>query len=565
VDRRTDLYALGCVFYEVLCLYPAFEGENVELLGRVRAGEFPDVATRNPRRHVPEDLADLCRWAMATQAKERPGTAGEFAGRLRGWLDGSAEAGRRHREAEELAARGREAVTRFEALKEEVAEAEKAVHAESAKVQPWEPLEQKAAARAARRRVEDLSEELATALAETTKFLEGALLCEPRNATAREALADLWAGRLADAERRRDRQDTAHALRMVQRYDDGRLARLIEGTGTLELQSDPPGAEVVLQRFEDREGILEVAEERSLGKTPVGPVDLPMGSYLFLLRLDGFREVRYPVHVTRNRECRGTVRMRTDGEIGEGFVCVPEGPFAYGEGKDAETRDLPDFAIAEYPVTFGEWAEYLAWLDREQGPEAAAKRAPKPRGEDFLMERLKDGAYRPLPVLVEGEARERYEREYGEGFEARIPVLGVSWNDAVAYCEWRTRTTGREHRLPTEEEREKAARGVDGRGFPWGDLEDATLAKCEGSRNERSQPEPVGAFRTARSVYGMGDAAGGIWDWTDSWFDERRSVRVLRGGAWNLPPKILRCAIRNTSAPDGRSVNLGFRCARDLP
>ena len=143
-------------------------------------------------------------------------------------------------------------------------------------------------------------------------------------------------------------------------------------------------------------------------------------------------------------------------------------------------------------------------------------------------------------------------------------MIGVSWFDAVAYCEWKTRATGQEWRLPTEEEREKAARGVDGRRFPWGDLADASLGKCRESREEDAQPEPVGTFPTAASVYGMGDAAGNVYDWTDSWYDQRRSLRVLRGGSWADALSALRCVWRARAEPRYRLAFLGFRAARGL-
>ena len=105
---------------------------------------------------------------------------------------------------------------------------------------------------------------------------------------------------------------------------------------------------------------------------------------------------------------------------------------------------------------------------------------------------------------------------------------------------------------------------MDGRRFPWGDLEDATLAKCRESRDESAQPEPVGTFETAVSVYGMGDAAGNVWDWTDSWFDPRQDLRVVRGGSWNTPPANVRCAYRYGGRPSSRNTLDGFRCARGL-
>jgi serine/threonine-protein kinase len=291
-----------------------------------------------------------------------------------------------------------------------------------------------------------------------------------------------------------------------------------------------------------------------------------MGSYLCVLHKAGFRDVRYPVQITRNRSWTGHVKMRTDEEIGEGFVYVPGGPFVYGEGKETRTMELPDFAIARYPVTFGEYGEYLAAMEVENGIEATKPLIPGTSGDGPYMERGEDGVYRPLPNIVEGTARERCLREHGPDFELRLPVAGVSWHDAAAYCAWKTRATGLEHRLPTEEEREKAARGVDGRRFPWGEREDAGLGKCESSRpNERSQPESVGTFATAESVYGMGDAAGNSWDWTDSWYDSGRSLRALRGGSWSSRPIFLRCALRFRDSPDVRSTINGFRFARGFP
>jgi serine/threonine-protein kinase len=253
--------------------------------------------------------------------------------------------------------------------------------------------------------------------------------------------------------------------------------------------------------------------------------------------------------------------MRTDEEIGEGFVFIPGGPFLFGEGKAATTRELPDFAISRYPVTFGEYGEFLDRIP----PEEVERHLPGTQTDGPLMVRDDRGRYVPRPDLIDSEPHlSRYRDQHGDGFLLRLPVLAVSFEDAVAWCAWKTRTTGREWRLPTEEEREKAARGVDGRRFPWGDLEDASLGKCRISRDESPQPEPVGSFPRAESIYGMGDAAGNVWDWTDSWFDDERSLRVLKGGAWQNEPGILRCAIRSRNEPHDRYANCGFRPARSL-
>ncbi len=566
-DRRSDVYALGCLLYEMLALHPAYEGGGMELLAKVRAGEFADVRTRNPRRPVPEPLAELCEQAMSRAPADRPDTAREFGASLRDWLDGRAERARKHKEAEALAKQGIDQLRRYESLRTEADAAEKAADAMKGDFKPWQPVSQTRPLLIARRVATDLRRDMAVAFADATALLNAALAAEEKNTTATCALGDLWATRLAETELQGAADDAAHALTMLTRYDDGRHEGLIAGDGTLVLTSDPSGAEVLLSRFEEQDGVLVPTGERSLGATPVAATALPMGSYLCVLRKDGFRDVRYPIHITRGRVWKGAVHMRTEEDIGEEFVYVPAGPFVYGEGKDTTTKELPDFLIRRAPVTFGEWGEFLAAVEGDEGIEAAAALLPNTKGDGAYMERDEDGVYRTLPVIVEGAARERCVAAYGEDFETAIAVMGVSWHDAVAYCEWKTNVTGREWRLPTEEEREKAARGVDGRRFPWGDLQHPSLCKNRDARDEPTQPEPVGAFPTATSVHGMVDAAGSFWDWTTSLFEPHVTAsvsRVIRGGCWVSTVGFARAAIRFRLSPEGRNADLGFRPASSV-
>ncbi|MFQ5845936.1 MAG: SUMF1/EgtB/PvdO family nonheme iron enzyme, partial [Planctomycetota bacterium] len=511
--------------------------------------------TRNPRRTVPEALAAICQKALATDRESRYATTGELADALRRWLDGRAEKGRRHKEAEELARQGREASERYLALRNEIAAAEAAAEAEAKNYTPHQPVCEKRPLIEAREKVEQRKVDLALAFAEAQKLLDGALLQEPDHRSARAELVRIWKDRLQDAERRRDKADTAYARVMIERYADEPLAE----EGKLVLKSDPP-AEVMLYRFEEIDGVLTPVDEQPLGRTPLGPVTLSADSYLCVLKADGYRDTRYPVRIEREKSWLGEVKLGTDEEIGEEFVHVPAGPLLYGEGEKTTTKVLPDFAIQKYPVTFEQYIRFLETLDEDE----AKERMPQTPGDGPCVERDQEGNWRVLPILVEGPAREWSLEQHGEGFELRCPVIGISYDDAEAYCRWKAAVTGTEWRLPTEEEREKAARGVDGRRFAWGDLQDASLGKCREAREVNAQPEPVGAFPTAASVYGMGDASGGVWDWTSSWEDERRSSRVLRGGSWYNLPRYLRCAYRKTALPRVRYAYVGVRCARGL-
>ena len=563
VDRRSDIYALGCILYEILTLHPAFTGTETNLLEKVRAGEFVPVQERNPRRPVPEDLGVLCMKAMARDPASRPQTARSFAEGLRRWLDGTSERGRRHRVAEDLARKGREAAARYHSLLGEVEEAEGRVRELAQRFRPHQGIRDKEPLLLAREKVERLRREESLAFAEAVRLLDGALIEEDSNATAREALRDLWRRQLVTAEAAGDEPGAGYALSMLARYDDGSHSALISGEGRLHLEVAPPDASVQIHRLENRLGILEAGRQIHSGRGSIRGLVLPMGSYLCSVTADGRSPCNYPVHISRNRTWTGRVEPREAAGIGEGFVFIPGGPFLFGDGTGQRMIEVAGFAIQGTHVTFGEYASFLHDLARTGSREAVMARVPGSAADGAFMEEDESGTWRVKDSFMEPRAKERLQAEFGVGFESRLPVLGVSWVDATAYCSWKSANSGMQWRLPTEEEWEKAARGVDGRRFPWGRLEDASLARCRDTRQEPAQPEPAGSFPRAVSIYGMADAAGNAWQWTESWFNETRRTRVLRGGAWSSPSHNLGCATRIHYEPEIKMAVNGFRCARD--
>ncbi|TEU17403.1 MAG: formylglycine-generating enzyme family protein [Anaerolineales bacterium] len=210
----------------------------------------------------------------------------------------------------------------------------------------------------------------------------------------------------------------------------------------------------------------------------------------------------------------------------------------YGIGRKYIEREVPrrkvlveEFEIGKYPVTSFEYRAFVQDTDHEP------------------------------PHHWEGD---QYPEKLGDH-----PVVSVSWHDAVAYCEWLSEKTGKPYRLPSEAEWEKAARGTDGREFPWEDEWDES--RCNTSEGGPGTTTPVGQYSPdGDSPYGVADMAGNVWAWCADWFqaypdnrfqdkDYGEKFRVLRGGSWSNSRGHARCAYRHWNPPHNSHYNVGFR------
>ena len=214
-------------------------------------------------------------------------------------------------------------------------------------------------------------------------------------------------------------------------------------------------------------------------------------------------------------------------------VVIPGGPFTQGSTRGEEDERpvrkvvVKTFAIDRTEVTRGDYDACLAAGKCKPPP---GPPAPSAAGDGDLK----------LP---------------------KLPVTGVDWNDAQAFC----RFAG--GRLPTEAEWEKAARGTDGREYPWGNDADCARANwgnfegegpCAGKNP--GHPVPVGQYPSGASPYGVLDLGGNVWEWVADKYDDEPGRRVVRGGSccsYFVGP---RAANRNAWAPEHRDGYLGFRC-----
>jgi sulfatase modifying factor 1 len=143
---------------------------------------------------------------------------------------------------------------------------------------------------------------------------------------------------------------------------------------------------------------------------------------------------------------------------------------------------------------------------------------------------------------------------------SNCPACNLSWDDAQEFCRWLSQKTGQDYRLPTEAEWEKAARGTDGRTFPWGsDSPTNQHANFDGETNRTTE---IGRHLAGKSPYGCMDMAGNVWEWCEDWLNDKHEYRIKKGGAWVSKASYLKCAYRQPEAPDRRSQYNGFRVAR---
>jgi formylglycine-generating enzyme required for sulfatase activity len=221
-------------------------------------------------------------------------------------------------------------------------------------------------------------------------------------------------------------------------------------------------------------------------------------------------------------------------------------PFIYGEGKTKTSMRVASFEMSRYPVTV---AQYQAFLDADDGF----------KNPEWWRELSADVEHKSQPRLPAFK-------------HANHPAHNVSWYDAIAFCKWLSFKLQREISLPSEQQWEKAARGADGRAYPWGgDKYQEGFANVNETtnkvgRNYLQETSTVGMYPHGRSRYGILDMCGNVWEWCMNVYDDTSRTqlsgsasRVLRGGSWGYYESSARCANRSRGNPDSWGRSGGFR------
>ena len=404
----------------------------------------------------------------------------------------------------------------------------------------------------------------------------------PDQVDAHKLMADYYRRLHEAAEQAGDTLAAARHELHLREHDRGQHTAYLDGRGTLTLTTEPSGATVELLRCETRARRIHEQSLGPLGTTPLTDVSLPIGRYIAVVTAPGRREVRYPFVIQRESaqieippgaSKPAPVVLPLTSELGEAELVVPCG--WYSVGGDAQAAGgLPGrriwidaFAITRFPVTHAEYAEYLDDLMSREGREAI----------EAVVPRATSG-----PDGVEGAAL--YEITDGGvscgALDPAAAVTNIDWHSAHSYACWLAQRTGLPWRLPCELEWERAARGGDGRSFPWGDQHDPSWCCTMESHEGQPAPPTVDSYPVDASPYGVRGMGGGVRDWClDEFRPEGPEVsadrlviaepsdgdnpHITRGGAWSLPDWVARACCRGYHPPI-RLADLGFRLVRGL-
>ncbi|MBI2920587.1 MAG: SUMF1/EgtB/PvdO family nonheme iron enzyme [Planctomycetes bacterium] len=608
LDVRTDVYSLGAILYEMLTLRPPLAGADVdEVLTLARAGAVPAPSSVPGVARIAPELEAVCLRAMAFRREDRYPSARALLEDVQLFLDGVKEHERRQAEAAGRIEAGRAWFARFRDLRGEIEAQETAVRGWQDRIPPHLPVEAKRPLWDAEARLRALQEERIDAFSKASAEFGQALAVDPSSGEAADGNCDLYVERFLEAEKKRDRDEMRFNRNLVAQHDrEGKHGARLEAPGRLSIRAfgyacdclrpvrnaewrvdiaesctvpwldgrplpgepltdrhrpvpevrifpagerwghvrncprrEVEGMEVAIAKYEERDKRLVLGAETVLGRTPLLDAVLPRGSYHCRLGT-----VRFPVRIDRAGAWSQDVNLYRPGEIPAGFCCVPASSYIFGGrhagGREEETKHAGDLFVARFPLTFADWLEFLNDLaEAGRGDEA---RARQPREGDAKFLREVAGRFGIRDVA------------------AGYPVMGVSWTDALAYVAWRSRRDGRVYRLLHEEEFEKAARGVDGRAYPWGDEYDATYSNTTNSHGEGPHVTLPGSFPADESPYGIVDLGGNMPTWCWNALEAPwRAWSAIRGGAWGYARSLAALADRRGDVRTAVSRLLGVR------
>ncbi|MEM7789745.1 MAG: serine/threonine-protein kinase, partial [Bacteroidota bacterium] len=326
---------------------PLGPGADVYALGRLLEDLLhgPDLERRDPAPPIPEELEELGERCRAIAPDDRPPDGAAVAEEIRAWLDGR----RRRERAREALERVAAAVGQAQALQSRADALRSEARERLDGVAPWAPPDDKVGAWALEDEAARLDREAAVYRTTHEQGVRAALELDPRFRDAIDALAVIFKRGLLAAEARGDEPERARFGTLLEQHDGGRHAAWIRGDGVLSLRTEPAGAQVFVERYEERQRRLVPEPFTALGPTPLHEVPLPRGHYRLRIQHPDAEEVRLPLSLDRGEHWEGRdpdgqlvpVALPAPGTLGPDECYVPAGWFLAGGDPDAPESQPP--------------------------------------------------------------------------------------------------------------------------------------------------------------------------------------------------------------------------------
>ncbi len=256
---------------------------------------------------------------------------------------------------------------------------------------------------------------------------------------------------------------------------------------------------------------LEQLEE-SYSSRALPEAEYKQQKWELLLACKAQNQMLQPVNKTKNKS-------EIQDSLGNPFCYIPSGPFIFGDA--SEYAELPaGIYIAKYPVTV---KEFLTFVTKS--------------GWNYPQEEIEQ-----LRLVSP---------------EDNCPVSHISWLDAKEYCRWLRKKTFEYYSLPSELEWEIAARGIDGRMFPWGYEQPDPHVACFHHSDSIDSTVAIGSYPMNKSPFGCMDMAGNVWEWCVDEIEDPRNPHILRGGSWCNQIEFTNCISRTFAYPPEKRVDYG--------
>ena len=574
ISEATDVYGLGALLYHFLTLSPPFAGKTKrEVVRKVLHAELVSPRERAPQHNIPEAVEALCMKCLHRDSEQRYPNASALAEEVKILISGGLQdlvaqqhnaetkpilMKRLEQSSETLRAEVGETLFHLQSIQEDLASALDAIQGQVSdsdrsllvervvfyRGEIQSLVSQLCDSTVRLKQLRELNNEQNVYKVHSHESLHGSSV---ESSSLVDRVCSTLLGMYENAVLNSDRESQARLGYWLEALDPIQRDQLRREVGALYLHVRPASADVQLWQCVADGMSLKRVRPKTLKSSPLLLERVPAGQYVISIGHPSHQNrIESSLRVYPGVTTRLSVNLYHPHVAPSHFKHIPSGTFTSGSRSRGLTGSneiaLPDYFMMVHPVTSREYLFFLRSLS-EQSIEEAQARTPRRSGD-------------LAPLWRWSGSQVEYLQE--EGWSDDMPVVGVSLDDARHYAEWLSERDQRSYRLPTHHEWEKAARGPEGRVFPWGDLWDPRFVAGPETWDHHLPPT-VGLMTSDRSVYGVADLVGGVREWTTS-TEPSDNKGVIKGGSFLTADEDgIPLWKRSTLSSHRSAIDLGFR------